>query len=251
MNCWASVIGDCSEDGSREHLVSKALFESSTIRVQGFPWCKDEPKEVGLSSLTAGILCVRHNNALSNLDAAGARAFSAIRDATRLLNVRAKQPRKRWTVRESRIDGRLLERWFLKTTINLAVGPRSDLRWIDPSLSTSVQPPEQLVQVVFGLSQLADHCGLHGTSIAGQSLYSDDTVGFAPLIRHKEFIVGALFVFRGHRFLLWLGDQPLPPTLASLNISDPDWCGARVHYHLRGIDFALQDRVSHRLIIEW
>ena len=207
--------------------------------------------EIGLSSLTSKILCGHHNSSLTDLDMDGAKAFSSIRDATRLYNVRARHPHKRWSVHEYEIDGKLLERWFLKTTINLSLTARPDLRWINSSFSNNIQPPADLVRCVFGLSEIADHCGLHGTSIVGQPLYSDDTVGFAPLISGSQFIVGALFEFRGHCFVLWLGDQPLPPTLAPLNISHPRWHDARVHHHLHEIKYAFHNRVSHRLIIRW
>lgn len=245
------MLGGCNGGISGEHLISAALFESLTVRVQGFSWCKDAPKEIGLSSLVSNILCEHHNNTLSNIDDAGGKAFSAIRDATRLYNVRAKCPGKRWAVREFEIDGKLLERWFLKTTINISLADRSDLRWINSSLSTSIQPPEELVQVAYGLSSMPDHWGLYGTSIIGQNVTADDSVNFGPLIRDSEFIVGALFAFRGHRFVLWLGDQPLPPTLASLTINDSDWRGAQVHYHLHTINYVLQARVSHRLVLRW
>jgi hypothetical protein len=68
--CWANCLRNCSNKITREHLVSQSLFVVNRVVVQGFPWCKDAPKEVSLASLTAKILCSKHNNDLSHIDTA-------------------------------------------------------------------------------------------------------------------------------------------------------------------------------------
>jgi hypothetical protein len=122
MNCWASCLGDCSDKVSREHLVSEGLFQSDTVRVQGFSWCKTEPKEIGISGLTSKILCTHHNNTLSPVDEGGRSAFNTLREVRRVENVREKLKRRIWTVVRREINGLLLERWLLKTTINISYG---------------------------------------------------------------------------------------------------------------------------------
>ena len=94
-NCWAAVLGNCSEAISKEHLVSKSLFKDTVLGVQGLPWCEDKPKKIGIASLTSKVLCVKHNNALSEVDAAGAHAFDVLREMRRLSNVRRKLRPKR------------------------------------------------------------------------------------------------------------------------------------------------------------
>src|SRR5687768_3950665 len=100
MNCWASIIGGCSDKASREHLVSASLWTKERLDVVGFPWCKDSPKRIGLSSLTGKVLCTEHNSLLSEADEAGKAAFDAFRDADELAYRRGKQvPYRRWKIR--------------------------------------------------------------------------------------------------------------------------------------------------------
>ena len=46
--CWAASLGDCSKKMSREHTVSRSLFATDEVMVQGFPWCANEPKKIGV-----------------------------------------------------------------------------------------------------------------------------------------------------------------------------------------------------------
>ena len=68
-DCWAWSLGDCGGGISREHYVSQSVFPDQSIFVQGIDWCLDEAKEIRIETLTAKILCKRHNTALSELDA--------------------------------------------------------------------------------------------------------------------------------------------------------------------------------------
>ncbi|WP_157726485.1 hypothetical protein [Imhoffiella purpurea] len=74
-DCWASEYSSCDGKISREHYISKSVFEQPFIYVSGFDWCKDKEKKIGLSNLTAKILCERHNNSLSFVDQAGLNAI--------------------------------------------------------------------------------------------------------------------------------------------------------------------------------
>jgi hypothetical protein len=115
--CWAACLADCDDKISKEHVVSKALCESDTVVVHGFAWCKDQPKEISLSNLVAKILCKKHNSDLSELDAAGGKAYAAIRTMMGTSNARAAVKPRYWTVQRYKVPGPLLERWFLKTLI--------------------------------------------------------------------------------------------------------------------------------------
>jgi hypothetical protein len=88
---------------SREHTITKAMFLDKEIEVSGMPWCVDQPKKVGLANLTAKVLCVVHNSALSPVDQEALRFAEAMRESFRLLAVRHKQ--KRWTLKKFPIDG--------------------------------------------------------------------------------------------------------------------------------------------------
>jgi hypothetical protein len=122
-SCWAASWGDCAQKITRERVVSQCLFECDEIMVQGLKWCLNEPKRIGLSNFVGKILCKNHHRALCDLDAA-LHAFDVFREAIRLNQVREKlgRPPTRWNVKHMEIDGPLLERWFLKTLINLTFG---------------------------------------------------------------------------------------------------------------------------------
>ena len=203
--CWASSLGGCSEI-SREHLVSKSLFINEQVTVQGFKWCKDTPKEVGLANLTAKILCRKHNTELSPIDDAGAAAFDALRQSTRLANMRAKVRTTYWHVETFRINGPGLERWFLKTLINVAFG--HEYR-IGRDSTAPGEPSPALVEIAFGKRNFEGRAGLYQVVHVGEQIQSSDTFKFTPLIKDGHHIDGCLFAFRGFRFFLFLGPEGL------------------------------------------
>src|SRR5579864_1722690 len=117
--CWAACLGDCSTKLSREHLVSESLFTNSVVRVGGFPWCAGKSVEIGISRLTAQILCEKHNNQLSPIDDAGSDAFATLIRLMELSNSRGRMKAHIWKVKRFQSSGYGLERWCLKTLINL------------------------------------------------------------------------------------------------------------------------------------
>jgi hypothetical protein len=69
-NCYLGGDGNCSEGITAEHYISKAVLQvlGEQIKIDGMLWLLGEEKIVGINSLTAKLLCKRHNNALSPLD---------------------------------------------------------------------------------------------------------------------------------------------------------------------------------------
>src|SRR6266581_2523260 len=118
-DCWAACLGDCSDKISREHIITAGLFPDDKIIVQGLPWCRNERKEIGLAALTKKNLCTKHNSNLSVVDDAGISSMNVLREATQLTNLRIRHKITRPRIMRFQIDGRALERWFLKTFINI------------------------------------------------------------------------------------------------------------------------------------
>jgi hypothetical protein len=116
---------------SGQHTVTKGLFTEDSVVVQGLDWCK-EPKTIGLSSLTRKILCTHHNSKLSLVDDAAIAAFNAFRKSVQLTDIREKIKERRWAVLHLPVDGAKLERWFLKTLINITIGGKSARSRIHP-----------------------------------------------------------------------------------------------------------------------
>jgi hypothetical protein len=235
-NCWAASLGDCDQKISREHTVSRSLFESEQIMVQGFTWCLNEPKSIGLSSLVAKILCKRHNSGLSDLDAAALQAFNVFREAIRLNQVRGKmrRPAAHWNVKRMVIDGPLLERWFLKTLINFSFGGE----WPIGSTVKGV-PSKELVEVAFGKRQFQNGAGLYLASRAGDQIDSMDLVNFTPMTDAENNLGAGRFNFRGYTFFLCL----VPEKFDMLGDS-------HLLYRETTLNCRVQERVSHIIKIE-
>jgi hypothetical protein len=148
------------------------------VQVQGNLWKSSKPKAIGINSLTANILCRKHNNALAPVDAEGIRAFRAIRRFEEILSGR--QVPSDAADLQHNADGPLLERWFLKHAINLFVVSRSTGRW--PGGFVPTNPPQQIVEAAFGLAALQRPRGLYhwaGTFIGDQRVVGDQ-IGFYP-----------------------------------------------------------------------
>jgi hypothetical protein len=140
--CCAEVLGDCSS-GSGEHPISQGIFEQDMIYVEGPAWLKDQRKVLPKASLVAGILCEKHNNDTSHLDAIA----SKVAAATRTLFTSN-------TETALTIDGFDYERWCLKSLINLAVSG-----WMKDGKAGP--PPKEYVEIVFRNRKLKSDAGLY------------------------------------------------------------------------------------------
>ena len=249
--CWASSLGDCGEEPSKEHFVSAAVFDSDQIDVVGFEWCKDTPKTVSVASLASHILCKKHNNALSPLDQAAADAFGTIRKLSALSSARGKVRQRRWKVRRFEIvDPWLLERWFVKTAINLVAANPSANRWRSTGAPTR-QPPYHLVRAAFGLDAIEKPMGLYAAAATGETVAFSDRVEFAPLLYDGPQIMAALFVFRGLRFILHLEPQELPNLLHLPSSTQPEWRTSELVYHIQRLNWKMSGYLSHYVQFLW
>lgn len=247
-NCWANQTGDCCGQISREHLISESLFLEPKVSVHGFTWCKEEPKIIGLSSMTSKILCKKHNSDLSPVDTVGAQAFNAFRESAQLNNIRGKLKPRRWRVQKYTIDGRLLERWFLKTTINLlSLGNIP----IGKNSTRLGKPSGNLVDIAFGRNDFHKPAGLYASAFKGETINSRDVVQFAPLIKDQTHVSGALFFFRGFRFLLMMDMEEPPKSLADSNFYYHSLEEHSHNYHLKNINWKHDKYLSTTIQFRW
>lgn len=249
--CWAYALGGCSEKLSREHLVSAALFpDATTVTVSGFPWCAGETKTVGLASLTSKMLCSTHNGCLSPLDSAAGAAFKVFGNAAMLVNRRLATNSPRFKVRHFRINGFLLERWLLKTLINLC--RESDLL-IGREAQKPGVPEESLVRICFGMECFPGKAGLYLAARTGAKVNSGPVVQFAPLIFDGTHILGGFFHFRGFLLFISLMDEPLPSNfewISSLDASS-EWAGTTPSWHFNKITLTVNQIRSHVIRFNW
>lgn len=247
--CWAVSIGGCGGKTSREHVISKSLFVSPEVTVEGLHWCKDQPKTVGIESLTARILCQEHNSQLSPLDSAAGAAFDALRRQTKLANERQKlSPKALLRVERFNIDAKLLERWLLKTLLNLTYC--SDYL-IGVGGTEKGVPSSDLVQICYGLQPFPGDAGMYVAANCGMTLNMVDTVAFAPLIKDDERVLGGFFEFRGIRFLLTLMPEGLKYPLSAIPRIDPNWASAQLLRPFKKIKAKHGKYLSHTVEFRW
>lgn len=244
--CWAECLGNCSDKISREHVVSQSLFpEADVINVSGFSWCK-EPKKIGLANLTAKILCKKHNSELSEIDSIGGSAFGIFREVQRLTEVRTKLKHIRWKIQRFSIDGFGLERWFLKTLINLAT--TQDYK-IGKDSTEVRQPSRRLVEIAFGLSQFEGKSGLFSVIDMSSEIQSTEILRCGPLVYDETYVAGGLFYFYGYRYVLFL--DPEGPRPESVNYAGQNWDLRRLHRHAVGLKMGIGKHISHIVEVNW
>jgi hypothetical protein len=163
--CWARLLGGC-DSISREHVISSAVFADRVLKVEGFAPSKFGVEKIGKGSLTAKMLCRSHNSGLANLDNEAAqlsRAISRIGDGVEVVHL---------------ANGALIERWLLKTTINMF-----SANWIN---GRTYAPGPALVEQAFGRAKFLGRSGLY---VAQKNTSTDglaDRFSFRPLFFGPE-----------------------------------------------------------------
>ena len=82
VNCWAQIMGNCSDKQSAEHLISKAVMNEHGPKNGPnvmFDSKRGTFKTVGPNAYVSNILCSLHNTELSNLDAEAAKTYAALK----------------------------------------------------------------------------------------------------------------------------------------------------------------------------
>ena len=246
--CWASCLGDCDGGISGEHIVSKALFESQVVNVRGFHWCKHEFKKIGLASLTKNALCRKHNSQLSPIDLKASYAFDVLRQQTKLHNERARYPHRKHKKIVYSINASELERWLLKTLINITYGGNF---FIGPDSAQVGLPSDDLVRMAFSYKKFPDKNGLFVAAKTGLNLHFTDAFHFCSLIKDKEYVCGGYFVFRGVYMFLDLVPGGLKIPFEQIPGTDSNWHNIRLIKQFRQIKVTLGKRVHQVIDFKW
>lgn len=249
MTCWAAPLGGCAGKLSREHIVSDGLWTGPSITVQGFPWCARSPITVGRAAITAKILCREHNSLLSPVDEGGILAFQALRQATQLAQRRRKIPQRQWMLHCFTVDGDLLERWFLKTAINIASMGATPVQWLQEATADGL--PALFVEAAYGRTRLPAPMGLYAAATPGETVNDIESVELAPILTPDEKVAAFIFRFAGARFLLSMVDAPMPRLLKLPHVRSAAWDESRMLRHLKRINWNCGPVRSHFLDFRW
>ncbi len=238
--CWAEALGNC-EGPSREHLLSRAIFAEERVTVQGLPWCQD-PKEIPVDRFVSKVLCRKHNSQLSPLDAEAGRTFAMWREIDRLQQARAKLTPRRWNVVEHKFDLSLMERWFVKTAINLSVASEQPqmTSWHPGGKSLS-DPPAPILRAVFGDAAFPEHVGLY-------FVVNFRPVPSGPLrmfwLQWEESVAGVGFEAWSFRFFVSFLDSAMPKTPPFLTKLPEEWHDSQMMKTLRSVKLTQAGRLS-------
>lgn len=241
MDCWAACLGDCAEGQSREHYISDGIFDGAGIIAFGLKWCKEHPVEIGLESAVARILCKRHNESLSRFDEEAAKLSRFLSTAV------LEEP---LSPAELKLSGPLLEKWALKTVVNLGyVGA------LDPERHVRVQPDQTIVRYLFCGAEPPEGVGLYfvtGGTITNQ--------GFKVGLRWNGIrnmsgggaIVGMSFSLNDVRFLVTTAPGPAERRLARVGVvGGVDYSNADILYRPTNIALRSQTAAPKTVLFEW
>jgi hypothetical protein len=216
ITCWAKNLGGCDEQ-SGEHPVTKGLFTDKMITVQGLPWCKDKPVRVGINSLTRNILCKKHNSALSILDDTVIETTELVEKSVQLTHTRMPFEDRRWAVERFRINATFLERWLLKTLINITY---EGSERIGPNAEDFGVPSNDLVEIAFGLRGFSANAGLFIVYEPNEPVTYGQQFTIIPLFdTSKKLLVGGAFYLKGFKLILCLLEKGITP---KDNLVQPD-----------------------------
>ncbi len=131
VGCYLSTTNDCAGSLSREHYISHGILRqmgpSGKSAVYGLPWTKDEQfTRVSSESLVAKVLCKRHNEALSPLDAEAARLKEIIGRFDADFGTSA--PMQDVAI----VAGEDVERWMLKTLCSFVASKQAKKNELQP-----------------------------------------------------------------------------------------------------------------------
>lgn len=206
FKCWAAACGGCDGGPSAEHLISKNLFPEGAVQVSGFPWCDGETRSIGINGLQRQILCRAHNSALSEVDAEAMKAVGKFQLAASPCNSAA--------LSTNSIDGLKLERWLLKTAINLSF---EGTLHIGVGMNGSVPglPSPYLIDVAFGKLPFTHKMGAHFLISEKETLHNPNQIAVIPIFKEGH-IGGFYFDLRSQAIFLNLFPGHTPPTLGTV-----------------------------------
>jgi hypothetical protein len=193
--CYLASTKDCSEGLSKEHYMSEAVLEvlPGGVEISGMPWLSPgEARKVSIASLTARILCRRHNSALAPLDQEAGAFFRALRE------IDIEFTRKTLSRRGPKFlfSGELIERWMLKVTAGFFFGriaERGGTRLVDDHKFDVKKMEAALLRGSWDRGG-----GIYLNATQNTPIRSHDTISFTPATYDSDRrLVGGRLLIRG------------------------------------------------------
>lgn len=176
QGCYAKHLGGCTHK-SREHFISRSILEIiGPFSIQGFPWLKSgEIGRASAGSLTASVLCDRHNSSLASFDSEAARFFSHLK----LLDSKVTPQQLADAPAVLAVNGIYLEKWLLKTLCGTMA---SGNFLIDGKSFGKILPSEYLVDLLFSSEPWKEGVGLYADYVGRARVNAQRGIGYDPVI---------------------------------------------------------------------
>jgi hypothetical protein len=200
--CFANADHNCSPTISGEHFISKnvlgQLGTQGTAKIAGLKWQEAQRFNVlPIPALAPRILCTRHNEALSPLDATIGYFFQTLQHYDDALHPSAKA-----SPDEARLfSGEDLERWMLKCLLG---STKSN------NLSSRLKP--ECLDLLYSRKEWDEGWGLY-IPISKDTLYHSDSLAIETVVAPDQTTLLARFVFRGLSVYLCMGKPDTPSSL--------------------------------------
>jgi len=209
--CYLSHTNDCGGGITGEHYVSRTVLEQLSepvVAIDGVHWlAPGERKIVGINSLTANILCGRHNSALSVIDAEASQFLRTIKSIHASLDSKSLS-RKRLV---SIVSGEALELWILKIACGLFYSKIASHDRQQVANDHAVE--ESLIAEGLFSKRWFPHCGLYMRAASGQTVRGVNAISMAPAtLIHEKRYVGVKVWIIGLEFAVIFDPRGASPT---------------------------------------
>jgi len=185
---------------------------------------------------------------------AGAKVFNVFKEGEAWAQRRISRKHAYFPPIRYRVDGKLFERWLLKTLINLCYGGAQP---IGLNGEIAGAPDEKLIRICYGLDTFSGKAGMYVTACEHQTMTFGGSFHFSPMIDlDADRIVGGCFHFRGLFLYLALTEFLLPTTffqdikvgyygpLSEWKLTQPTW-------HFSTFQIKINDRLCHTIFFDW
>jgi hypothetical protein len=188
--CYLRDTCDCSKQYSREHYISKSVLKQlgAPLLLSGTPWLRPgETLEIAVGSLTAKILCKRHNEALAPLDSEAGLFFSILSEALIELNRKTLSRKPIFHL----VSGDALELWMLKIACGLyfAIGSKDGVK-----LADKYTIDLKKVRRAFFECEWEARAGLYFRGAIGSLITLAQNVAVSPLVMDHDLRFGGATV---------------------------------------------------------
>ncbi len=152
-HCYAETLGDCEGKLELEHFVSNSIQQLiGPVTIAGFGWQKGAPRYMAPGTYARSRrICEAHHDRLDGLDGHALAYFRNLMVLGGGMHVGENRPGRREDLTLS-IDGRGLERWFLKTVCGAIASN---------SLGRPAAIPARWVEILFGGESWPDEFALY------------------------------------------------------------------------------------------